>query len=346
MKMGLKRIIKKYEGSTSGMEAKFMINELADVCARITKRRGTVLPKELPDITIIVIPDGEPAAKLTLPPVSMSLHYGMYEQAEMILRAMKGPVPVEAFSGRYLRYCAETDEDEEYPELADRIAVGEILIADSNIPKSFLELFYAKVEKNGKTMPISFSSDVVANLYVIRFYEKDFICGWSYNVLTKGLESIYEKCPELLKGMMEELPFNSGVPLIITEDDKENGSLIFKEYTRLIKTVIECTCRAGGDIAPLFSSLDVIEVYNNNDYVTYETELREYVEMFLSEKDLIVKSSECAVEEYAAYLKKMHNALDNVYTSKYIEYDENAKQAAKRIGEGLESTIFLMKYPG
>lgn len=91
---------------------------------------------DLPDITIIIKPDGDSAAKFTLPPVPMALHFGMYEEAEMILRAMKGPIPVEAFSGRYQRYCQETGEDEEYPELADRIAIGEILIADSSIPKS------------------------------------------------------------------------------------------------------------------------------------------------------------------------------------------------------------------
>ncbi len=67
--------------------------------------------------------------------------------------------------------------------------------------------------------------------------------------------------------------------------------------------------------------------------------LREYVEMFLSEKDLIVKSSEHAVKDYAAYLSKMKEALDNVCTCKYMEYDENVRQAAKRIGEGLEKTI-------
>lgn len=332
-------IKEKYKKATSGLEAKYQINELAEVCRKITARREKIPYEELGNITVVLWTEDEVEMVMRFPPVTMALHYRMYQQAELMLNAIQGPVTVYAFTGEIVRKYASSQDYCDYPDITNCITIGEILVADPDIPKSFMELLNNKVDKSDKNGAlICFSSDVVTNDYITYFYKQDFVGGWSYNILTKGLKALYSKCPELLKGMMDWQLIHTGVPKVPSAYTPEEGQRLLNEYIRFISTVIDCTCKTGGDIELFFAALYGIEVARDEDYITYEAEYRKYIKLLISKKDLIVQNMKNGRLRYAQFLLKEDAANYFVWTCRYRKYDKRVRCAAKRIGEGLGST--------
>ncbi len=333
----IERIKEKYKGSHNGIRIKFELNELSKACVKLRKTGTTVEPEDLPELTLHMTTEDELEMKLSLPPVSMALHLGMYKCAEDILSVMPDELSAEVFNGGLLELCSVSQYYMDYPDMQFLITIGEIIIADTDIPKSFLKLFCSRCSLDKKENPmIGFTTALGDNDYIRTFCKGNFSKGYEFRRLKKGLLNLYEKCPELLKDMMNNIPFRNYVPAIKPKMTVEEGKSLIREYTDYMKTVIECVVVAGGDIGELLLVQQPIEPENDQDYVTYEEEYRKYVKMLLSEKDLILSSKQKNIRSRLARFYLVENGGKYVvWTNRDKEHTNQVRAAAKRIGGGL-----------
>ena len=340
----IRKINERYKDGTSGMEATFQINELAKACVSISKRKETVSPEEFKPITVIMHTEDGYDMKLVLKPLSMALHFQMYDRAEEILSAMEDYLSAWDFKGELHIRPSGNREGTEYGSCKFLITLGQIIISDCDIPEKFLKLYHEKV-KLSETLgpPISFAEDINHNSYISNFYVREFDNDRSYNLLTKGLRNIRGKCPELLKDMLfQRNPFliDTEMPGITTGYTAQEGKRLLKSYTGYVKTVIESCCECGANIGDFLSKLDTVKVRKDFDFVTYEAEYKAYVKMLISCKDMILNSGqENARLELVIHLMKNDASMYVIWTNRHDEHELAVKKSVKNIAAGLGRTV-------
>lgn len=336
MKKEIAAIKKKYKNCNNGINAHLELNELATVCDKLRKSGEIVLPEELPIISVDLQTEDGYNMRLSLNPVSMALHYGMYDVAKKILASMPISLSPNQFVGKLKKSIPEEDWEDEMD-----ITIGQLIVSLTDIPKSFLKLYYKHAGYNPKRPPVRYDKDVLCNSYLHNFFENEFHHECSYGLLTEGLKAIQSKCPELFTRMMEKNSSVTTLPMIFLNCSQEECKELIVAYTGFLKTVFECIGNTATALEEFVLNFEGrLNVVRAEDFETYETAYRAYIEFLLSLKDKIMQSGSDRV-----CAKYMHDLMVNdavlyiVWTNRHKVHEKSVRRAAKRIDAGVGECI-------